>query len=128
MIDKKLVAWGSSGNIIREIAEYGAEQAKKVGAENVYNFTIGSPSIDPPEIVHETMKKMVEIVPAWKLISYRPVNGKWNFRWFEFEAGESAVEHALLGAPGPLLHHICLHRLHAQRQRRQGVGHQVQPQ
>ena len=43
MIDKQLVIWGSSGNIIREIAEYGAEQAKKVGAENVYNLTIGSP-------------------------------------------------------------------------------------
>ena len=40
MIDQKLVAWGRSGNIIREIAEYGAEQARIVGAENVYNFTM----------------------------------------------------------------------------------------
>ncbi len=34
MIDKQLVTWGSSGNIIREIAEYGAEQAK-MGGERI---------------------------------------------------------------------------------------------
>ena len=75
MIDKKLVAWGSSGNIIREIAEYGAEQAKKVGAENVYNFTIGSPSIDPPAVVRETMERYVDAVPAAKLHTYAPAPG-----------------------------------------------------
>ena len=75
MIDKKLVAWGSSGNIIREIAEYGAEQAKKVGAENVYNFTIGSPSIDPPAIVRETMERYQNTVPAAKLYTYAPAPG-----------------------------------------------------
>ena len=75
MIDKQLVTWGSSGNIIREIAEYGAEQAKKVGAENVYNFTIGSPSIDPPAVVHETMQRLVDTVPAWQLHTYAPAPG-----------------------------------------------------
>lgn len=73
MIDKQLVAWGSSGNIIREIAEYGAEQAKK--GETVYNFTIGSPSIDPPAVVHETMKKYLDSVPAAKLHTYAPAPG-----------------------------------------------------
>ena len=73
MIDKKLVAWGSSGNIIREIAEYGAEQAKK--GETVYNFTIGSPSIDPPGIVRETMERYLNAVPAAKLFTYAPAAG-----------------------------------------------------
>ena len=75
MTDKQLVAWGSSGNIIREIAEYGAEQAKKVGSENVYNFTIGSPSIDPPPVVHETMERYLKTVPAAKLHTYAPAAG-----------------------------------------------------
>lgn len=75
MIDPKLVAWGSSGNIIREIAEYGAEQAKKVGAENVYNFTIGSPSIDPPPIVRKTVERYLNSVPAAKLFTYAPAAG-----------------------------------------------------
>ena len=75
MIDNKLVEWGSSGNIIREIAEYGAEQAKLVGAENVYNFTIGSPSIDPPLCVHEAMNRLITTVPAAQLHTYAPAPG-----------------------------------------------------
>ncbi len=75
MIDKKLVAGGNSGNIIREIAEYGAEQAKKIGAENVYNFTIGSPSIDPPPVVRETMERYLDSVSAAKLFTYAPAVG-----------------------------------------------------
>lgn len=75
MIDKKLVAWGSSGNIIREIAEYGAEQAKIVGPENVFNFTIGSPSIDPPPIVYETLEKYRREMPLAQLHTYAPAPG-----------------------------------------------------
>ncbi|MCR5575636.1 MAG: pyridoxal phosphate-dependent aminotransferase [Oscillospiraceae bacterium] len=75
MIDQQLVAWGRSGNIIREIAEYGTEQAKIVGPENVYNFTIGSPSIDPPPCVFETMDRLRATVPAAQLYTYAPAAG-----------------------------------------------------
>ena len=75
MIDQKLAAWGRSGNIIREIAEYGAEQAKIVGADHVYNFTIGSPSIDPPACVFETMDRLRAAMPAWELHTYAPAAG-----------------------------------------------------
>ena len=75
MIDQKLAAWGRSGNIIREIAEYGAEQAKIVGADHVYNFTIGSPSIDPPACVCETMDRLRATMPAWELHTYAPAAG-----------------------------------------------------
>lgn len=75
MIDQKLAAWGRSGNIIREIAEYGAEQAKIVGTDHVYNFTIGSPSIDPPACVFETMDRLRATMPAWELHTYAPAVG-----------------------------------------------------
>ncbi len=75
MIDQKLAALGRSGNIIREIAEYGAEQAKIVGAENVYNFTIGSPSIDPPPCVAEKMDELRASIPAAQLYTYAPAAG-----------------------------------------------------
>ena len=75
MIDQKLAAWGRSVNIIREIAEYGAEQAKIVGADHVYNFTIGSPSIDPPACVFETMEKLRAEIPPAKLHTYAPAIG-----------------------------------------------------
>ncbi len=75
MIDQNLVKAGLSGNIIREIAEYGAEQAKIVGEDHVYNFTIGSPSIDPPACVFETMNRLRASMPAWQLHTYAPLIG-----------------------------------------------------
>ena len=30
-------------------------------------------------------------VPAWKLIRYRPLDGHWDFRWFEFEAPQCPI-------------------------------------
>ena len=52
MIAKRLIEWGSSGSTIREIAAYGEARAAQIGAENVFNFTIGSPSVDPPPCVY----------------------------------------------------------------------------
>ena len=75
MIDQKLVEKGRSGNIIREIAEYGAQQAKIVGAENVYNFTIGSPSLNPPDCIFETMEKLQAEIPPAQLYTYAPAIG-----------------------------------------------------
>lgn len=75
MIDQQLVKWGKSGNIIREIAEYCDEQAKIVGEDHVYNFTIGSPSIDPPARVFEVMNKLMSSVPPARLHTYAPAIG-----------------------------------------------------
>lgn len=75
MIDQKLVKAGQSGNIIREIAEYGAKQAKIVGEDNVYNFTIGSPSINPPDCVFETMEKLTASMSPAQLYTYAPAIG-----------------------------------------------------
>ena len=54
MISKQMVAWGESGSSIREIAAYGERRAAEIGPENVYNFAIGNPSIDPPDCVQES--------------------------------------------------------------------------
>ena len=75
MIDPKLIAWGSSGSTIRGIAEYGARRAAVVGPENVYNFSIGSPSVDPPACVQETIDRLKRTVPATALHTYAPAPG-----------------------------------------------------
>ena len=48
MIPSEVYALGASGNPIREIAEYAMARAGIVGAENVYEFSSGSPRIAPP--------------------------------------------------------------------------------
>lgn len=75
MITKEMLAWGSSGCLIREIAEYADELAEKIGSENIFNFSIGSPSVAPPAILDETVKKLIDTVPAVQLHSYTPAAG-----------------------------------------------------
>ena len=70
MISKQMVAWGESGCSIREIAAYGERRAAEIGAENVYNFSIGSPSIDPPDCVHAAIERLLHTVPPTQLHAY----------------------------------------------------------
>jgi len=63
MISKQMLDWGANGNSIREIAAYGERRAAEIGAENVYNFSIGSPSIDPPDCVHAAVEHLLHTVP-----------------------------------------------------------------
>ena len=45
MISKKYAAMTKNTSIIREFAQYAGRRAAEIGAENVYNFTIGNPSV-----------------------------------------------------------------------------------
>jgi aspartate aminotransferase len=51
-------ALGTS-SMIRKMFEEGAELKKKYGAENVYDFSIGNPDLDPPEAFHRTLLRLV---------------------------------------------------------------------
>ena len=80
MIPERLVTWGSSGCSIREIAAYGEQRAAIVGPENVYNFTIGSPSIDPPPCVRQTIDRLMGTMPPTALHAYAPAQGLADVR------------------------------------------------
>ena len=80
MISKQMLDWGESGNSIREIAAYGERRAAEIGAENVYNFSIGSPSIDPPDCVHAAIERLLHTVPPTQLHAYAPAPGMASVR------------------------------------------------
>ena len=80
MIPKKYVTWGSSGAVIRELAAYGAERAKVVGPENVYDFTIGSPSIEPPKKFFDVLDRLMKTVSPIELHTYAPAAGLESVR------------------------------------------------
>ena len=80
MISKQMVAWGESGSSIREIAAYGERRAAEIGPENVYNFAIGNPSIDPPDCVQETVERLLRTVPPTQLHAYAPAPGMASVR------------------------------------------------
>ena len=50
-MNQRMYELGSKRSVIREIFEFGKKRAAEVGAENVYDFSLGNPSVNPPEIV-----------------------------------------------------------------------------
>lgn len=53
MINEKMVNLGSSRSKIRDLFEYGKILAEKIGKENVFDFTLGNPSVPCPEEVNK---------------------------------------------------------------------------
>ena len=75
-----MIDWGASGNSIREIAAYGERRAAEIGPENVYNFSIGNPSIDPPDCVYAAIERLLRTVPPTQLHAYAPAPGMASVR------------------------------------------------
>ncbi len=75
MLPKRILDYGKSGNLIREISEYGKMRAREIGAENLYDFSIGNPSVPCPEKVTETLIELLKTVPAKKLHAYTAAPG-----------------------------------------------------
>ena len=45
---------------IRRMFEEGAALVAKYGAENVYDFTLGNPSVEPPKAFHKELRRIAE--------------------------------------------------------------------
>ena len=70
--------FGKEENIIRIIAAYAAKRAGEIGAENVFNFSIGSPNVPAPPVVREALTDILATVPPAQLHAYSPAAG---FPW-----------------------------------------------
>ena len=73
MISKRLRESLDSSICIRDIFEEGKKLAAIYGPENIFNFSIGNPSVEPPAAVNEAMKEVLDTEPALKLHGY-PAN------------------------------------------------------
>ena len=58
MINSCMLSFGKERSAIRELFEKGKELKQKYGAENVYDFSIGNPSVLPPRELAETIKNL----------------------------------------------------------------------
>ena len=74
MVVEKFYQMGVAKSRIRELFEYGMAQAKIVGKENVFDFSIGNPSVPAPEKVADTVRELLEMDPI-ALHGYTPAGG-----------------------------------------------------
>ncbi len=80
MISKEMELLGKKRSVIREIFEYGNTRRAEIGAENVYDFSLGNPSIPAPEIVKDTMIKLLCEKDSVALHGYTSAQGAADVR------------------------------------------------
>lgn len=80
VVSEKMYELGSKRSAIRELFEYGKQRAAIVGPENVYDFSLGNPSIPAPDCVNETIRRLTESMDSISLHGYTSAQGDLETR------------------------------------------------
>ena len=75
MINQKSYELGSNRSCIRELFEYGRARAAIVGAENVFDYSLGNPSIPAPKEVDEAIRAILLDTPSLAVHGYTSAVG-----------------------------------------------------
>ncbi|MEE1032136.1 MAG: pyridoxal phosphate-dependent aminotransferase [Ruminococcus sp.] len=75
MLNERMVALGTQRSVIRELFEFGKLRAAEIGAENVFDFSIGNPSVPSPDCVNETAMKLIQEMDPVILHGYTSAQG-----------------------------------------------------
>ena len=75
MISQTMVGLGKKRSVIREIFEYSKVRAAEIGAENIFDFSIGNPSVPPPQIISDTLKELLDQEDSVSLHGYTSAQG-----------------------------------------------------
>lgn len=70
MVSQQMLALGKQSSKIRAISEYGTKRKQEIGADKVFDFSLGNPSIPAPEAVRETMIRLLQDTDSAKLHGY----------------------------------------------------------
>ena len=63
MVSERMLGLGTARSVIRELFEYGKQRAAIVGAENVFDFSLGNPSVPAPPSINETAIRILQEHP-----------------------------------------------------------------
>ncbi len=80
MLPEKSLAWGRSKSCIRELAAYGAARMAQIGEENVFDFSIGNPSVPAPKCVNDALRELIDTVDPVQLHGYTAAPGLMSLR------------------------------------------------
>lgn len=79
-LNERCVALGTARSAIRELFEYGKQRAAQIGAENVFDFSIGNPSVPSPDEVNETAVRLIRETDPVILHGYTSAQGDYEVR------------------------------------------------
>ena len=80
MISQRNLALGRKRSVIRELFEYGLRRKAEIGADKVFDFSLGNPSVPAPDKVGDITKNLLETVDAVTLHGYTSAPGDMAVR------------------------------------------------
>lgn len=80
MFNKDMHKLGSNRSVIRELFEFGKQLAAKEGADKVYDFSLGNPSVPAPAVVKTSIQKQIDLPNSTALHGYSSAQGDPDVR------------------------------------------------
>ena len=80
MYNQSAYEMGSNGSVIRDLHEDACQQAAVVGWENIYDYTVGNPSIPTPKTVDQTVRDILQDTDSLEIHSYTSAIGDYTAR------------------------------------------------
>ena len=80
MINENACALGSNRSVIRELFEYGRRRAAEVGPENVFDYSLGNPSIPAPPQVNDAIRAVLAELDSLTVHGYTSAVGDFDTR------------------------------------------------
>ena len=80
MINQPAYHLGANRSVIRDLFEYGRARAAIVGEENVYDFSLGNPSIPAPKAVNDAIRDLLDHTDSLSLHGYTTAVGDYATR------------------------------------------------
>ena len=75
MINETMKDLGNRRSIIRDIFEFGNQRKAQIGAENVYDFSLGNPNVPAPKEVNASIREFLDTKPDSYLHGYTSAQG-----------------------------------------------------
>lgn len=80
MISQEFVKMTGQKSVIREMFSYGMERAAEIGAENVFNYSLGNPSVPAPAKFTEALIDLIQNQDPVTIHGYSPSLGIQSVR------------------------------------------------
>ena len=80
MLNEKAYALGANRSVIRDLFEFGKARAAIVGPENVFDYSIGNPSIPSPPEVNDTIREVLADTDSLIVHGYTSSQGDYETR------------------------------------------------
>ncbi len=80
MINQNYKAMLNNKSVIRELSEYATKRGSEIGYENVFDYSLGNPSVPVPKAFTDEMIKLINETDPMELHGYSPSLGNPEFK------------------------------------------------